>query len=118
MDCCRSFFRPFILNLKRPIGPRGLRALRSEFQQAWWISAMLPTFLILNPFCFCSGFPRSDFPSPQAAGASARIPCAFCALVPADLSGSMRRIDDRIDSHHLAPLCHLAGAWTMYLHFL
>src|SRR5438034_521597 len=33
MDCCRSFFRPFILNLKRPIGPRGLRALRSEFHQ-------------------------------------------------------------------------------------
>src|SRR5207245_8835292 len=80
MDCCRSFFRPFILNLKRPIGPRGLRALRSEFQQAWWISAMLPTFLILEPFLLLFWFPSECFSF--AAGSRSVRAHSVCLLCP------------------------------------
>ena len=48
----------------------------------------------------------------------ARFPCAVCAVVPADFSGSVRRADDGTHSDYVAALCDLAGAWVADLHLL
>ena len=48
----------------------------------------------------------------------ARLPCAVCALVPADFGSALRRPDDRTDRDHVAALRDLAGAGLADLRLL
>src|ERR1700730_3953246 len=68
--------------------------------------------------CVRPRFARSDFSATQTTRSQASLPRALCAMVPANLSSFMRRIDVGAYADYMAALCDLVGPGTADLRLL